>query len=96
MKNILISILAVTLLVLSAGATEISKQDAKWAEVVKKMMAKGETKLSTPSNTRVEIIKDLAKKSNRECRVAKKGVTYEVVILESKTKAPLVAVNETK
>ena len=45
--------------------------DQKWLEAVQKMVAKGEKKISTPSETRVKLLKDWGTKNGFSVQVVK-------------------------
>ena len=61
-------------------AAEISDADRKWGEAVQKMIAAGPATLSTPSESRVELAKSLAKKAGRKCEVERVATGYRIVV----------------
>ncbi len=50
---------------------EPTSADQKWLEAVKTMVVNGETKISTPSQQRVDLLKEWAAKNGYSVQVAK-------------------------
>jgi hypothetical protein len=79
--KILKTLIAVCFLTVAVGyAAEISEADQKWLQAVEKMVTKGETKLSTPSEGRVALFKEWAEKKGYSVKVTKfeNGFSLEV------------------
>jgi hypothetical protein len=79
MKKILL-LIAVCALTNVVWAGELSEADKKWSVVVEKMIAGGETTVSTPSESRAKLAKDLAAKQGKESTIEKTTAGYKVVI----------------
>jgi hypothetical protein len=79
--KILKTLIAVFFVTVAVGyAAEISEADQKWLQAVEKMVTKGETKLSTPSEGRVTLLKEWAEKKGYSVKVTKfeNGFSIEV------------------
>ena len=63
------------------AAEKPSDADQKWSAAVEKMIAAGPTTVSTPSEKRVQIVKDLAQKAGRKTEVAKVEKGFRVKVL---------------
>lgn len=77
-------LLAACLLTTVVNAGELSDADQKWKNAVDQMFAQGATTISTPSESRVEIAKELAAKHGRECRVEKTAAGYKITLHTAK------------
>lgn len=78
--------LPVLLLVLSLTAPAIAGEalndaDQKWTAAVEKIIAAGNTTISTPSEKRVELAKQLAQKAGRKVEVSKTENSYRIKVL---------------
>ncbi len=74
MKKSIALLLGLSFVVCLTAVAEPSAADQKWMAVAQKKIAKGETKISTPSQARVTLLKEWA---------AKKGWRIEVTKTES-------------
>ncbi len=54
--------------------------DQKWSVVVEKIIAEGKTTISTPSEKRVEIAKQIAQKAGRKVEVTKSDSGYRIKV----------------
>ncbi len=79
MKSLKVLLLALTLAT-PAFAVETSEADQKWSQVVEKIIAQGTTTISTPSEKRVEIAKQLAQKAGRSVEVTKSESGYRIKV----------------
>ncbi len=78
MKRI-IAIVSVGLLTLSGAlAAEPSQSDQKWLTAIEKKVAQGDSKISTPSEERVNLLKDWAGKNGYSTTVTKSEGSYRV------------------
>jgi hypothetical protein len=80
MKKISLLLLGIFALSITLPAIEISQADQKWAEVVAAKVSAGPTEVSTPSEVRVQLAKELAAKKGRACEVVKTSSGFRVVI----------------
>ena len=75
---------AIVLSLLFAGGMfaneKLSDADQKWSAAAEKMIAAGPATLSTPSEKRVEIARQLAKKAGRKAEVSKNDKGFRIVI----------------
>ena len=61
-------------------ALDISQADQKWCEAVEKKIANGPVEISTPSATRVELLKTKVAEKGRKCEVTKTSTGYRVAV----------------
>lgn len=80
MKRLTLILLGTLVLATTLPALEISQADKKWAEAVEKKLAAGAAEISTPSEVRVQIAKQMAAQKGRSCQVVKTSSGYRVVI----------------
>jgi len=66
--------------------TAASKADEKWLQAVEKMVIEGKMKVSTPSETRVNLLKDWAWKKGYSVTSTKIGDGYQVELSKSVAK----------
>jgi hypothetical protein len=71
-------IVASLLVAVSVLAGEPDKADQKWLEAVQKMVSSGQTGISTPSEGRVQLLKDWAGKRGYSVEVTKSETHYRV------------------
>lgn len=71
---ILSSLFAVSVLM----ANEPNEADQKWLAAVTKMVAEGKTEVSTPSETRVALLKEWASKNGYTVNVKKTDNSYRL------------------
>jgi hypothetical protein len=70
-------------LLLAGGAVandKLDEADKKWSAAVEKMIKAGPTTISTPSEKRMELAKQLAEKSGRKTEVSKTGDVYRITV----------------
>ncbi len=83
MKQI-IALACVGFLTLSAAlAAEPSQNDQKWLTAIEKKVAQGDTKISTPSEERVNLLQDWAGKNSYTATVTKSEGSYRVELTKS-------------
>jgi hypothetical protein len=80
MKKIILALLGTFILAATLPAVEITQADKKWAEVVEAKVSSGPTEISTPSEVRVQIARQMAAKKGRACQVVKTSSGFRVVI----------------
>ena len=80
MKKLTLALLGTFVIAATLPALEITQADKKWAEVVEAKLTAGPTEVSTPSEVRVQIAKQLAAKKGRACEVVKTSSGFRVVI----------------
>ena len=86
MKTISALILTCLLIASPAFAAEPNEADQKWLQVVEKKMAEGKTEFSTPSEERVKLVEELAKKKGYTAKVTKTDSGYRVEFSKSVAK----------
>jgi len=62
----------------SALAGEPSQNDQKWLTAIEKKITQGDTKVSTPSEERVNLLKEWAGKNGYSATVTKSDATYRI------------------
>jgi hypothetical protein len=83
MKRI-IAIVSVSLLTLSGAlAAEPSQSDQKWLAAIEKKVAQGDTRVSTPNESRVSLLKEWAGKNGYTATVTKNDATYRIELSRS-------------
>lgn len=80
MKKLILSLLGTLVLTTTLSALEITQADKKWAEVVAAKVAAGATEVSTPSEVRAQLAKELAAKKGRSCEVVKTASGFRILI----------------
>jgi hypothetical protein len=65
------------------AAAEPTPGDQKWLEAVQKMVAKGDTKVSTRSQDRVKLLKDWAAKKGFSVEVTQTEAGFRLVLSKS-------------
>jgi len=86
MKKIIVAVVSSLLFASSIALAEPSAADQKWLEVVQKMVEKGQTQLSTPSQERVKLLKDWAAKNGFTVTVTQADSSYKLVIARNVAK----------
>ena len=86
MKKILIATLACLLTYGFAFAGEPSAADQKWLAAVEKMVAQGQTKVSTPSKERIDLLQEWARKQGYSIAVTKSDTNYRAQLSKSLAK----------
>lgn len=85
MKTIKLLLGICLLTAMTCFSEEVSEADKKWAQAVETKMAQGATTISTPSESRAKLAKELADKHGRQCKVEKTDKGYRVVVEAAKT-----------
>jgi hypothetical protein len=80
MKKILIIAIGCLMTVSLAFAGEPTAADQKWLEVVQKMVAEGNSSVSTPSKDRVTLLQDWASKKGYSVKVTQSEAGYRATI----------------
>ncbi len=80
MKRLSIALFALALASFNVWALEISADDQKWYDAVAKKIANGPAEISTPSETRVELLKAKVAEKGRKCEVSKTATGYRVAV----------------
>lgn len=62
---------------------ETKPADKKWLEVVQKMVAKGERKVATPSEERMNLLKTWAKEKGYTLQVTKTQTGYSIELTKN-------------
>ena len=80
MKKLAAVLLGCVLTFNFAALGEVKEADQKWLEAVQKMVTKGEKKISTPNEDRVNLLKEWGSKKGYTVKVTKteKGYNIEV------------------
>ena len=78
MKKTIALILGLTLAINFAAQAEPTAADQKWMTVVQRIIARGETRISTPSQERVTMFKQWASKSGYSVVVNKTDLGYRL------------------
>jgi hypothetical protein len=63
-----------------AALGDSKDDDQKWLGVVQKMVAKGETKVSTPKETRANLLKEWGTKNGYSVKLTKSDTGYGIEI----------------
>ena len=71
---------------LAFADTAATEADQKWLQAVEKMVAAGQTKVSTPSETRVSLLKEWAEKKGYAASSSKTGNGYQIELSKSVAK----------
>ncbi len=82
MKNLVLFTLGGMLLVNVVAVAEPNPSDQKWLATVEKMVAKGETRLSTPKENRVTLLKTWGKEKGYSVKVTKMEAGYRVELVK--------------
>jgi hypothetical protein len=80
MKKLTAILLGCSLTVFAALAAEPSAADQKWLETVEKMVTGGEKRVSTPSEERVNLLKEWGTKKGYALKVTKTERGYSVEV----------------
>jgi hypothetical protein len=78
MRKSLVFVFACLLTTSVLQATEPGPADQKWLQAVQKMVTKGETKVTTPNEERVSLVKDWAEKNGYAVKVSKTGNSFTI------------------
>ena len=80
MKRMIVALCGTLLVASNLLALEISSADKKWCEAVEKKIANGPTEISTPSESRVQLLKAKVAEKGRTCEVTKTSTGYRVAV----------------
>ncbi|MGA3283621.1 MAG: hypothetical protein ABSD57_04085 [Verrucomicrobiota bacterium] len=80
MKKIIVAMVSSLLFACSVAQAEPSAADQKWLEVVQKMVEKGQTKLSTPSQERVKLFQTWASQHGLTVVVTKADSNFKIEV----------------
>lgn len=80
MKKLTAILLGLVFTVTVALAGQATEADQKWLEAVQKMVAKGETKVSTPSETRVNLFKEWGEQHGYTIKVTQTEKSYSLEV----------------
>jgi len=83
MKKLLALTSACLLFTSVAMANQPTQADQKWLEVVEKKITAGETQVSTPASTRVELLKDWAGRNGYSIQVTTSENNYRLALSKS-------------
>lgn len=83
MKKIIVAMVSSLLFACSVAQAEPSAVDQKWLEAVQKMVEKGQTKLSTPSQERVKLFQTWASHHGLTVMVAQADSTYKLEVTKT-------------
>jgi hypothetical protein len=80
MKTLQLLLLGFVLVVPAFATETVSDADKKWSEAVEKLIAAGNTTISTPVEKRVEIARKLAEKAGRKVEVVRAENSYRITV----------------
>jgi hypothetical protein len=83
MKKLAVLLLGCSLTFGVAALGEPKDADQKWLEAVQKMVAKGESKVSTPKEVRANLLKEWGAKNGYSVKVTKTEVGYSIEVSKS-------------
>ena len=83
MKKFAVLLLGCALTFNLAALGETKDADQKWLEAVQKMVEKGEKKVSTPKETRANLLKDWGKKNGYSVKATKTEAGYSIEVSKS-------------
>ena len=81
MKTACVLLLGFALVTPAFAGEALNESDQKWSAAVEKIISAGNTTISTPSEKRVEIAKQLAEKAGRKVEVSKAEAGYRIKVL---------------
>lgn len=81
MKTLQVLFLVLSLTARALAGEALSDADQKWTAAVEKIITAGNTTISTPSEKRVELAKQLAQKAGRKVEVSKTENSYRIKVL---------------
>jgi hypothetical protein len=80
MKKVIVALFGIVMVASNLLALEASPADKKWCEAVEKKIATGPAEVSTPSETRVQLLKAKAAEMGRQCEVTKTSTGFRVAV----------------
>ena len=80
MKKLTASLLGCLLLASFAFAGEPNAADQRWLQAVEKMVVKGEKKVSTPNESRANLLKEWAATKGYSVKVTKTDTGYSIEV----------------
>lgn len=83
MKKLAVLLLGCCLTLNFAALGGPSEADQKWLEVVQKMVAKGESRVSTPKEVRADLLKEWGNKNGYSVKVTKTEAGYTLEVLKT-------------
>ena len=83
MKKLVVLLLGCVLTFNLAALGEPKDADQKWLEAVQKMVAKGDSKVSTPNEARVNLLKEWGGKNGYSVKVVKNQASYSMEVTKS-------------
>ena len=83
MKKLVVLLLGCLLTFNFAALGEPKAADQKWLEAVQKMVAKGESKVSTPTEVRASLLKEWGSKNGYSVKVIKTETGYSLEVLKA-------------
>jgi hypothetical protein len=83
MRKIAAVIASCLLIAGSSAMADPSANDQKWLEAVQKMVEKGQTRISTPNQERVDLLKKWATEKGYSVEVARTDSGYRVDLAKS-------------
>ena len=81
-----IAVTSLTAISTSAGEKKESEKEVAWQKAVTKMIQTESAKISTTDQLRVDWVKQIAEKMQRECKVAKRESTFVIEVSAPATK----------
>ena len=81
MNTLQLLLLGIVLTTPAFAGEALNEADQKWTAAVEKIIAAGNTTISTPSEKRVELAKQLAQKAGRKVEVSKSESSYRIKVL---------------
>jgi hypothetical protein len=83
MKKLALLLLGCSLAFSSTALGETKDADQKWLEAVQKMVAKGESKVSTPKEVRANLLKEWGSKHGYSVKTTKTETGYRIEVSKS-------------
>jgi hypothetical protein len=83
MKKLALLLLGCSLAFNFAALGEPKDADQKWLEAVQKMVAEGESKVSTPMEVRANLLKEWGSKNGYSIKVTKTETGYRIEVSKS-------------
>ena len=83
MKKLAVLLLGCSLTFSFAALGGTNDGDQKWLEAVQKMVAKGESRLSTPNEVRANLLKECGSKNGYSVKVTRTDTGYSVEVSKS-------------
>jgi hypothetical protein len=84
MKKVISALVGVCWIAGTVAIAAPSESDQKWLDTVQKMVERGNNRVTTPSNERVNLVKDWSAKSGMTVKVTQAGSSYTMEITSSR------------